>query len=569
MERIEQLRQFLRWFWRVAKPYWVSGERFRSWGVLAFVVLFVVLANNASALLNRYQGEFTTALTSKNVEEFRLSLIRFGGTLVILVFLSLAQSFLQSKLTLYWREWLTGDFLERYFGDRAFYRLNRDEAIDNPDQRISEDIESFISYSLTYTLSLGSTILRGFLFINILWGINRSLVFIAILTAIAQTLVSFSIGRILTPLNFQNLQYQADFRYGLVHVRDNSEPIAFYEGEEREKEMVRSRFDRLLRVLNAKILPGSLLDAIAFSLNFTVFIIAYLILAPQYFAGQITIGDVTRSIPAFLTIVGVFSWFASQFEGLTLFAAVIKRLGTFDDYLRENSAPRDNESFIETIVEPRFALAHLTLKTPDEKRVLVENLSLEVPDGRGILVMGPSGVGKSSILRAIAGLWNAGNGYIYRPKEEEILFLPQRPYTALGSLREQILYPQREKAIADEHLQEILEKVNLADLAVRVGGFDTELNWADILSLGEQQRLGFARLFLSESRFAVLDESTSALDVDNERHLYGVLANERITYISVGHRPTLARYHRAILEISGGGKWRVLSPEEYERSIER
>ncbi|MUG91734.1 ATP-binding cassette domain-containing protein [Scytonema sp. UIC 10036] len=564
MDKIQQLQQFVRWFWEVAKRYWGSQERFRAWGLLAAAVLFIILANNVGALLNRYQGEFTTALTNKQLENFQHSLLLFGGTLLALIIFSFFENFIQIKLQLYWREWLTKDFLDRYFADRAFYQINGNKAIDNPDQRISEDIESFISSSLTYSLSLGSNALNGFLFINILWSINQNLVFVAILTALAQTLVSFFIGRILTPLNFKNLQYQADFRYSLVHVRNNSESIAFYKGEEEEEEMVQSKFFRLLAVLHAKILPSSLLDAINTSLNFTVLIIAYLILAPQYFAGQVTFGDVTRCVPAFLTIVSVFSWFARSFEGLTLFAAVIKRLGTFSDYLHQNQQPAPSQCVIDTLIEPRFALSHVTVKTPDQKRVLVKDLSVEVPNSEGILVMGASGSGKSSILRAVAGLWNMGEGYIYRPNTAEILFIPQRPYMVLGSLRNQILYPHTKREVSDTKLQEVLEQVNLTDLVARVEGLDVELNWADVLSLGEQQRLGFARLFLHNPHYAVLDESTSALDVANEKHLYHQLRESNITYISVGHRPTLIPYHQLIVEILGQGKWRFLSPHFQE-----
>jgi len=562
MEKIEKLRQFLRWFWQVAKRYWCSQERFRAWGLLATVVIFIILAETTSALFNRYLGEFTTALTNKQLDKFHHSLVLFGGTLLFLLTFLIIRRFIQNKLELYWREWLTKDFLNRYFADRAFYQVNGNKEIDNPDQRISEDIESFIQKTLFYSLDLGETILRGFLFFSILWSINQKLVFVAILTALVQTLVSFFIGRILTPLNFKNLQYQADFRYSLVHVRNNSESIAFYKGEEQEQGVVQAKFSQLLAVLHAKILPSSVLVAINVGLSLSVVIVAYLFLAPQYFAGQISFGDITRSIPAFTTIVGVFGWFSHSFEGLTLFAAVIKRLGTFADYLQQNQQFPSSESVINTLIEPRFALSHVTVKTPDQKRVLVEDLSTEIPKSEGILLMGASGSGKSSILRAVAGLWDKGAGYIYRPNTAEILFIPQRPYMVLGSLRNQILYPHTNREMSDTKLQDVLDQVNLTDLVDRVGGLDVELNWADVLSLGEQQRLGFARLFLHNPHYAVLDESTSALDVANEKHLYHKLREADITYISVGHRPTLIPFHQLIVEILGHGKWRFLSPDE-------
>lgn len=560
MKRLEQLKQFLRWFWEVAKPYWISSEKFKAWGLLASIILFIIATENVYALLANYQGKLTTALASKQANQFQYFLILVGVSLLGWLFFLIVKNFFQEKLALYWRKWLTNDFLHNYFGDRAFYQINGNKEIDNPDQRISEDIDSFVNSSLQFSLDFFDTILKGFLFIAILWSINHNLVFIAILTAFIQTLVSFFIGRVLTPLNFKSIQYQADFRYSLVHVRNNSESIAFYQGEEQEAAMVRSKFSQLLEIINAKILPSSVLVGVNVALTFSVIIIAYLVLAPQYFADKIPFGDITRAIQAFGEVVSVFAWFATYFQRITLFAAVIKRLGTFRDYLQQNKQlTSSSESLIQTLVEPRFALSHLTVKTPDQKRVLVEDLSTNVPYSEGILLMGASGCGKSSILRAVAGLWNKGEGYIYRPNTEEILFIPQRPYMVIGSLRSQILYPYIDKNISDTRIQEVLEQVNLANLVERVGGLEVELNWADVLSLGEQQRLGFARLFLHNPKYAVLDESTSALDVNNEQYLYQMLRDADITYLSVGHRPTLIPFHQLVVEILGQGKWRFSS----------
>jgi len=563
MKRLEQLKQFLRWFWEVAKPYWISSEKFKAWGLLASIILFIIATENTYALLANYQGKLTTALANKEADQFQHFLILVGVSLLGWLFFLIVKNFVQEKLALYWRKWLTNNFLHNYFSDRAFYQINSNKEIDNPDQRISEDIDSFVNSSLQFSLDFFDTILKGFLFIAILWSINHNLVFIAILTAFIQTLVSFFIGRVLTPLNFKSIQYQADFRYSLVHVRNNSESIAFYQGEEQEAAMVRSKFSQLLEIINAKILPSSVLVGVNVALTFSVIVIAYLVLAPQYFADKIPFGDITRAIQAFGEVVSVFAWFATYFQKITLFAAVIKRLGTFKDYLQQNKQLTSSpESLIQTLVEPRFALSHLTVKTPDQKRVLVEDLSTNVPYSEGILLMGASGCGKSSILRAVAGLWNKGEGYIYRPNTEEILFIPQRPYMVIGSLRSQILYPYIDKNISDTRIQEVLEQVNLASLVERVGGLEVELNWADVLSLGEQQRLGFARLFLHNPKYAVLDESTSALDVSNEQHLYQMLRDADITYLSVGHRPTLIPFHQLVVEILGQGKWRFSSPAE-------
>jgi len=218
---------------------------------------------------------------------------------------------------------------------------------------------------------------------------------------------------------------------------------------------------------------------------------------------------------------------------------------------------------IESREDSRLALEHVTLQTPNYQQTLLRDATAEVPPGKGLLIAGASGAGKSSVLRAIAGLWNAGEGHISRPPLKEMLFLPQRPYMVLGSLREQLLYPHLEQEASDDELRAILEKVNLADLPERVGGFDAEMDWGHLLSLGEQQRLAFARLLLTRPHYAVLDEATSALDVTNEAQLYGQLQGSGTTYVSVGHRPSLLAYRDKFLELRGGGDWRLVPTAEF------
>lgn len=555
--KLQKLQQFLRWFWQIAQGYFVSSQRWRAFALLLLVIIATIASRPIGLQANIYTSKITTALAEKDFTAYRAVLLISTGLTAALIFTLLLQSLIEQKFKLYWREWLTNQFLECYFSNRTFYQVNGDGMIDNPDQRISQDIDSFIDQSLRYFLGLGGTLLGGFLYINTLWNINNSLMLIAIATAILQTLVTYFIGRVLTPLNFRALEYEADFRYGLVHIRNNSEAIAFYQGEKEEKNQISDRFHRLLTVLHAKILPSSTLNAFQIALSIITTLICTLLLAPSYFNGEVNLGDFQLSIIAFRQVVSVFNWFSINFGGLTVFAAIIKRLGTLQDYFVSHQHPPIAESAIQTYIEPRLAWNHLTIITPDRQRTLVKNLSGEVEPSKGLLVMGGSGFGKSSLLRAVAGLWTQGEGYIYRPQTSKMLFIPQRPYMVLGSLRKQVSYPHQEGEFSDQQILQVLDLVNLGDLAERVGGLDKVLDWADVLSLGEQQRLGFARLFLHNPAYAVLDEATSALDVANEKQLYQWLRESGITYLSVGHRPTLIPFHSQVLEILGGGKWRT------------
>ncbi len=560
LKRWQQFQQFLVWFFQVAKRYWLSSEKWQAIAILLFLIICIIASNNLFVGFSEVQKSLLSHLTEKKAAEFHQDIIDIAKMGVIVITVLVLRNYAQKKLVLYWRNWLTFNFLEHYFSNQNFYKINTNKTIDNPDQRVADDINSFVESTLKFTLDFGDTLLGGVLFIGVLWSLGSFLVWVAIASAALQTLISYFLGRVLTPLNFQNLQRQADFRYGLVHIRDNSESIAFYQGEEQEFNLVSDRFRKVMSVLHKIVLPDSSLTAFTFILGYISSLVPVLVLAPLFFKGEIAYGDITQAGIAFGSVSSVFTWFANSFQDLTGFAAVIKRLGTFQSAL-EKSPESSDASRINYQTADHLALADVTVITPNQSKELVENLSFNVPTDQGLLIMGPSGVGKSSLLRAIAGLWNQGSGEILRPQLADIMFLPQRPYMILGSLRAQLLYPHTSRDLSLETLQATLEKVNLGDLIERVGGLETELNWADVLSLGEQQRLGFARLLLSEPRYAILDEATSALDVDNEKRLYDLLVSSQINYISVAHRPTVIPYHYYLLKLLGHGQWQLVNAD--------
>ena len=577
--------QAFRQFWAIAKTYWFSEEKWQARGLLLGVVLFLLAYTGLSVVLNNKRGVLISALSAKDEPRFWETVVIFIGVLVIYAPLLAGYRYLRDRLSLQWRRWLTNRFVDNYFGDRAYYNLSTSDVdIDNPDQRIAEDVRSFTQESLTLLLVLVESVLAVIAFSGVLWGISRSLVLFLLLYAIVGTLVTTVVfGKPLVRLNFEQLKKEADFRFSLVRIRENAEAIAFYRGEAQEATHIKYRFLEVFDNVKRLLLWELNLNVLTNAYEFIPFILPALVVAPAIFAGELEVGKVSEAQGAFVRVFFSLNLVVARFQQLTTFGAGINRLYTFAEFLEqveleqvepepaksEPAVPEQTQPIeatetadttpttIQTVTADRLALEHLTLQTPSYQRTLVEDLSIEVPTGQGLLVMGASGCGKSSLLRAIAGLWIAGKGTIVRPDTDQILFLPQRPYMVLGSLRDQILYPHTHLEADDQHLAQILEQVNLADLAERFGGFEVERDWADVLSLGEQQRLTFARLLLQKPNYAILDEATSALDADNEARLYRHLRAIGTTFLSVGHRSTLTQYHQSVLELSQDKTWQM------------
>ena len=562
-------------FWAIAKSYWSSEEKWRARGLLFAVVLLSLGYTGLSVLLNNKRGVLISALSAHDEARFWQTILIFTGTLIVYAPLYAGYVYLRDRLGVEWRQWLTSYLIDRYFQNRAFYNLNYAEAnIDNPDQRIAEDIKNFTHESLTLLLAVVDSLLAIGAFASVLWGISQPLILFLVVYASIGTLTTVGVfGKPLMRLNFERLKTEADFRFSLVRVRENAEAIAFYQGEQYESDRIKGRFGEVFDNFKRLIFWELNLNILTNAYEFIPFILPAIVVAPGIFAGELEVGKVTEAQGAFIRVFFSLNLIVARFQSLTTFGAGVERLFTFlesveNSHLTARQPDGTEQPKIETEItnpadpiEQRLELATMTLQTPNRQRTLIEDLSLKLSPSQGLLVRGPSGCGKSSLLRAIVGLWDAGTGTIVRPPLEQMLFLPQRPYMVLGTLRDQLLYPHMDASIEDTYLSQILIQVNLPDLERQHGGFNTEQNWAQVLSLGEQQRLIFARLLLNKPRYAILDEATSALDAQNEKQLYQQLKNSGMTFLSVGHRESLSDYHQSILDFTTDRTWSLNTSE--------
>ena len=472
-----------------------------------------------------------------------------------------------AKLGLIWRNWLSRSLIADYMSNRAYYVLNPNDEqatnVDNPDQRITDDTRSFTSQSLSFTLGIFDAFLTFSLNILILWSISTQLTLSLFGYAAFATVVLVVAGRKLVRINFDQLRYEADFRYGLVHIRDNAESIAFYAGEEPEASETKRRLDSVVKNFNLLIIWRVIIDVMRRSMGYAGNFFPYVIMSIPYFAGEIDFGSFNQAIFAFNMVESSLFFIVNQIEELAQFTAGISRLEGFQSNVEQVSQSAPQNSAIQMGANA-IVLRDTDLTPPGSTQPILRNLSLSVSSHDRLLVVGASGCGKTSFLRMVSGLWPPSHGTVERPETGDLLFIPQKPYMILGSLREQLCYPADEQRFSDDQLRHVLDEVNLGTLSSRYPDLDIKQDWPRILSLGEQQRLAFGRLLLNAPRFVVLDEATSALDVDTEDHLYSLLRQRDLAVISVGHRPTLKAYHDTVLELSGQGEWRLIPAASYD-----
>ncbi len=556
-------RGFLREAWQLAWPYWTSKERWSAWGLLASVIALNLIYVWFSVRLNTWNKDFYNALQQYNWPVFWWQFAIFGmiafGSIVVAVY----QSYLQRILQIRWRRWLTHHFLNGWLGDRAYYRIQLDQtATDNPDQRISDDLDRFTGTSLDLSIGLLNSVVTLLSFLFILWTLSGPLaiplgsftidipgymVFAALVYAVVGTFLTRWIGYPLVRLTFDQQRYEADFRFSLVRLRENAESVAFYGGEDRERDMFQGRFARVVANWWDIIRRRKRLAWFTTGYQQLAIVFPFLVAAPRYFAKEIELGGLMQIASAFGQVQSSLSFIVTSYTEIAAYQSVVDRLAGFSARIADIAGQSSGEQPIAIERGGHGVEASVDLDLPNGDP-LRHQIVLAATSANPVLITGPSGAGKSTQLRAIAGLWPFGQGRI-RVGGGEALFLPQRPYLPLGTLADALIYPGRIAMPSREDLVGALSAVGLTHLTDLL---DEDGNWAQRLSGGEQQRLAFARVLLLKPQIVFLDEATSALDEAAESTLYRLLRDAPWgpTIVSVGHHGPLKRFHETVVDLA-------------------
>jgi putative ATP-binding cassette transporter len=569
---MRRLSGFFDDFWSIARPYWQSEERWPARGLLALVVFLNLALVGMSVLLSYWNREFFNALQEKRADAFWQLLFWWQDTdsgpmpgfvfvAALYILIAVYQLYLRQALQIRWRRWLTREYLQDWLADRAYYRIAlTDPGTDNPDQRIAEDLRDFVDSTLALGLGLLRSIVTLFSFILVLWGLSGSftlfgieipgyMVWVALVYSVIGTLLAHWIGRPLIRLNFNQQKVEADFRYALVRFRDNAEGIALHGGEADEQRGLAARFQRLIENWWSIMVATKRLTFFTAGFAQVAAVFPIVVASPAYFRGAIPLGGLTQTANAFGEVQGALSWVVDNYRELTSWRATVQRLVGFMAAIAAARAATRNGDGVQATRQPGpdLRIEDVTLTLPDG-RVLIGGASARIAPGERVLVAGASGSGKSTLFRAIAGIWPFGKGRIAVPEGARVLFLPQRAYLPLGTLRRALCYPLDAASVPEERLQAALTDAGLGHLAARL---DEEESWDRRLSGGEQQRVALARALLVQPDWLFLDEATASLDPEGERAFYETLRTKlpQASIVSIAHRPAVAEHHERALRV--------------------
>lgn len=554
-------------FWMLLKPYWASREG-KTKGLLLLVLVLLLTAGAVylQKVLNVWHNNFYDSIQEYNYPVFKHLVLVFAGLASIWVLVGVHNTYFNQMLQISWRRWLTEHKATHWLSKSNFYRLQlTDQRTDNPDQRIAEDINEFVSSTLSLSIGFLSQIAMLFTFLGVLWGLSKPsaftigsitlhltqgyMVWAALIYCIGGTILTFLIGRPLVRLNFQQQRYEADYRFSLIRVRENAESIALYHGAHEEGVHLRERFSHVFNNFYALMKRQKLLGFFTFGFGQAAVIFPIILAAPLYFSHQVKLGDLMQTLSAFGIVQGSLSLLIDNYADLARWKSVVDRLATFEEGLKNaEELPRIHPEKAGSALK----LHDVTMHNPAGD-LLMRPASWTLQPGESLLIQGPSGCGKSTLLRTLAGLWPYAKGQVYYPVDSTPLFLSQKPYLPQGSLLHALSYPGM--LVSTAEAEKVLHQVGLDKLIPKL---DEAALWSHILSLGEQQRIAFARILVQKPELVFMDEATSALDETSEGFLYMLIQTElpETILVSVGHRSTLTAYHSRKLVWQETHEWR-------------
>ena len=561
--------------WRIAAPYFRSEDKWAGRALLAAVIAAELAIVGLTVLQNQWNSRFYNALQEYNWDAFVAEIIYFSVLATVFIVIAVYQLYLNQWLQIRWRQWMTKHYLGEWLHHANHYRMQlQGDAADNPDQRMTDDVKLFVDRTLNIGVGLLSSIVTLASFVVILWGLSNAaplhlfgqdfaipgyLVWGALIYSVLGTVLTHLIGWPLVGIDFRQQQYEADFRFNLVRVRENSEQIALLQGDEAERERLLVRFGRVVENWLAIMSRTKKLTAFTASYSQASVIFPYILVAPAYFAKKIPLGGMMQTASAFSSVQGALSFFITIYRQLAEWQAVVNRLDGFEAGIaaaRQLTTRNDRIHVVQTAGDGAIDLKGLSVQLPNGKP-LVNADGFSLRKDERTLVTGPSGSGKSTLFRAIAGIWPFGTGSIAIPAKATMMMLPQRPYFPVGSLHSAIEYPGKEGTFTAGQIGQTLEAVGLPKLALQL---DEQGHWNRTLSLGEQQRLGLARALLHAPQYLFLDEATASLDEPSEAALYGLLREKlpATTLVSIGHRSTLEAFHQRNVVLTRDGDGFVL-----------
>jgi len=565
--------------WQLIKPYWVSEEKWKARGLLFVIVALALAAVYLEVLFNTWNREFYNALETKNYKVFTEQLWRFSYLAFTFIAVAIYRIYLTQSLQMRWRMWLTRQYMDRWLQHQAYYRIEQTGTADNPDQRIAEDLNLLTSATLSLSLGLLSSVVTLISFIGILWSVSGPISFMlasqeitipgymvwfAIAYAGVGSLVVGWVGWPLVSKNYFRQRFEADFRFGLIRVRENAEAVALYRGETEEAAQLGGRFQRIRDNWWGIMRTTKSLNLVSTFYSQFANIFPFLMAAPRYFSGAITLGGLMQISSAFGQVQGALSWFISAFSDLAEWKASVNRLAGF--HAAVDAAHEEREGVLVTANNVGAILIDRLILNVPNGPALTQELTADIQTGQRILVTGPSGCGKSTLIRAIAGVWPYGAGSIEVPQQWKLLFLPQKSYLPIGTLRAAVAYPASENTYTDLAIKHYFDLCKLSHMKKFLEHSD---NWSQRLSPGEQQRLAFVRALLTRPDALFLDEASSALDTETEELVYQLILQElpEAVIVSVAHRESVAKYHKMRWQFVADGIATVNADDDNERSI--